>query len=94
MTGKDDPTISCNHLLIELNVLAGRKSNLKEVPPSVGKGQEDQLKCSESNDLLAQLGSDMNVLKLIQMINIVTITNRHKFPYSSFRDQNLNINIL
>ena len=25
MTGKDDPTISCTHLMVKLSVLAGRK---------------------------------------------------------------------
>ena len=31
MTGKDDPSISCSHLMVELSVLAGRKINLKGV---------------------------------------------------------------
>ena len=38
MTGKDDPTTSCSHLVAELSVLAGQKINLKgggNHPPSV-----------------------------------------------------------
>ena len=38
MTRKDDPTISCSHLLVELSVLAGcMESDLKgvETPPPV-----------------------------------------------------------
>ena len=30
MTGKDDPTISCSHLMVELSVLEGRKESLGE----------------------------------------------------------------
>ena len=29
MTGKDDPKISCSHLMVELSVLVGRKINRK-----------------------------------------------------------------
>ena len=38
---KDDPTISCTHLMVKLSVLAGRKITLKgggNHPPSVDKG--------------------------------------------------------
>ena len=31
MTGNDDPTISCTHLMVKLSVLAGRKKILKGV---------------------------------------------------------------
>ena len=31
ITEKDDPTISCSHLMVELSVLAGQKINLKGV---------------------------------------------------------------
>ena len=30
MTRKDDPTISCSHLIVELSVFASRKINLRE----------------------------------------------------------------
>ena len=43
MSGKDDPTISCSHLMVELSVLAGWKIILKgemvsTPPPSVDEG--------------------------------------------------------
>ena len=34
MTGKDDPTISCTHLMIKLSILAGRKIILEGVVTS------------------------------------------------------------
>ena len=37
MTGKDDPTISCTHLMVKLSVLAGRKIILKGELPRFGR---------------------------------------------------------
>ena len=33
MTGQDDPTISCSHLIVKLNVLADRKILMGELHP-------------------------------------------------------------
>ena len=37
MTGMDDPTIICCHLMVELSVLAGRKKKSLSNPPWVDK---------------------------------------------------------
>ena len=38
MTGKDDPTISCSHLMVELSVLVGRKIKGVVTTPIGGQG--------------------------------------------------------
>ena len=43
MTGKDDPTISCTHLMVKLSVLAGRKIIWVVTTPFARRGLNDSI---------------------------------------------------